>query len=165
MLEVWKVPNTVLLIKDQRACQRCQRCETLYCNTNKGSKGYVCQRCQKWCLWPLHNTAYRVLLLMSEVSKVIVLCIQWPLTPARREGYLFIWAFHLGGLVVHHQSVWGGSFVNFLGLVKLQGWLQARRTANPQFLKLKGTQQPSNSYISMGTKLHPPYPKQTACLV
>ena len=83
------MPNTVLLIKDQRACQRCQRCETLYCNTNKGSKGYVCQRCRKWCLWLLYNTAYRVLLLMLEVSKVIVLCIQWPLTPARREGYLF----------------------------------------------------------------------------
>ena len=27
----------------------------------------------------------------------------------------------LGGLVVHHQSVQGGSFVNFLGLFKLQG--------------------------------------------
>ena len=52
-------------------------------------KGYVCQRCRKWCLWLLHNTAYRVLLLMSEVFKVIVLCIQWPLAPARREGYLF----------------------------------------------------------------------------
>ena len=60
-----------------------------------------------------------------------------PLTPARREGYS-IWAFCLGGLVVHHQSVWGGSFVKFLGLVKLQGWLQARHTANPQFLKLRG---------------------------
>ena len=88
-----------------------------------------------------------------------------PLAPARREGYLFIWAFRLGGLVVHHQSVRGGSFVNFLGLVKLQGWLQARCTANPQFLKLKGAQQPSNYYISMATKLHPPYPNQTACLV
>ena len=73
MSEVSKVPNTVLLIKDQRACWRCRRCETLYSNTNKGSKGYVCQRCRKWCLWLLHNTAYRVLLLMSEVL----------------EGYLF----------------------------------------------------------------------------
>ena len=26
-------------------------------------------------------------------------------------------ALHLGGLAVHHQSVRGGSFVNFLGLV------------------------------------------------
>ena len=52
------------------------------------------------------------------------------------------------------------SFVNFLGLVKLQGWLQARPTANPQFLKLKGAQQPNNSYKSM-TKLHPPYPNWT----
>ena len=72
-----------------------------------------------------------------------------------------IWkAFHLVGLVVHHQSVWGGSLVNFLGLVKLQGWLQERCTANSQFLKLRGAQQPGNSYTSMGTKLHPPYPNQ-----
>ena len=98
MSEVLKVPNTVLLIKDQRACQRCRRCETLYSNTNKGSKGYVCRRCRKWCLWLLHNTANRVLLLISEVSKVIVLCIQWPLAPARGEGYcvsLFSWGLDL----------------------------------------------------------------------
>ena len=50
----------------------------------------------------LHNTAYRVLLLMLEVSKVIVLCIQWPLTPARREGYcvsLPSWGFSCSPLV------------------------------------------------------------------
>ena len=102
MLEVSKVPNTVLLIKDQRACWRCRRCETLYSNTNKASKGYVCRRCRKWCLWLLHNTAYRVLLLMSEVSKVIVLCIQWPLAPARRKGYcvsLPSWGFSCSPLV------------------------------------------------------------------
>ena len=62
------------------------------------------------------------------------------------------------------SPVRGCSFVNFLGHVKLQGWLQARRTANPQFLKLKGAQQPGNSYISMGTKLHPPHSnKLPAC--
>ena len=142
MLEVLKVPNTVLLIKDQRACWRCQRCVTLCCTMNNWSKAmyvrgiksgvcgfyttlhteycYSCQRCQR----------------------CIVLCIQWPLTPARREGYLLhysIWkTFRLGGLAVHHQSVWGGSSVNFLGLVKLQGWMQARCTVNPQFLKLRG---------------------------
>ena len=114
MSEVSKVLNTVLLIKDQRACQRC---ETLYCNTNKGSKGYVCQGCPKWCLWLLHNTVYRVLLLMSEVPKIIVLCIQWPLVPARREGYLSLlsWGFGCSPLVQ------GGSFVNFLGLVNYKG--------------------------------------------
>ena len=94
--------------------------------------------------------------LTQHLMQVWKLCIKWPLTPAKREGYCIVWAFRLGGLAVH-QSVRGGSFVNFLGLVKLQGWLQARRTANPQFLKLKGAQQPSNSYISMGTKLHPPH--------
>ena len=117
MSEVSKVPNTVLLIKDQRACQRCRRCETLYSNTNKGSKGYVCRRCEKRCLWLLHNTAYRVLLLMLEVSNV--LCIQGPLP--LQGGRLFIWAFHPVGLAVHHQSVQGGSFVNFLGLDNYKG--------------------------------------------
>ena len=49
--------------------KRCQRCETLYCTTNKGSKT-VCRRCRKWCLWLLHYSIYRVILLMSEVLKV-----------------------------------------------------------------------------------------------
>ena len=61
-----------------------------------------------------------------------VLCKKWPLVPARREGYLLqnsIWtAFHLGGLPVH-QSVWGGSFVNFLGLVNYKG--DCRQDAQP----------------------------------
>ena len=93
----------------------------------------------------------------QHLMQVWKLCIKWPLTLP--GGKAIVWAFHFGGLAVH-QSVQGGSFVNFLGLVKLQGWLQARHTANPQFLKLKGAQQPSNSYISM-TKLHPPYPNWT----
>ena len=66
MSEVSKVPNTVLLIKDQRACQKCQRCETLYSNTNKGSKGYACWRCRKC----IQGPQYRVMLLMSKVLKV-----------------------------------------------------------------------------------------------
>ena len=97
--------------------------------------------------------------LTQHLMQVWKLCTKWPLAPAKREDYCIVWAFRLGGLAVH-QSVWGGSFVNFLGLVKLQGWLQARCTANPQFLKLKGAQQPGNSYKSM-TKLHPPYPNWT----
>ena len=101
--------------------------------------------------------------LTQHLMQVWNICIKWPLAPAKREGYCIVWAFHLGGLAVH-QSVQGGSFVKFLGLVKLQGWLQARCTANPQFLKLKGAQQPGNSYISMGTKLHTPHSnKLPAC--
>ena len=37
-----------------------------------------------------------------------------------QEGRLLM-AFHLVGLAVHQQAVQGGSFVNFLGLVTLQG--------------------------------------------
>ena len=132
---------------------------------------YSSQKSQKWCLQLLHNTAYRVLLLnlllMLKGSKVLntMDCTLYtgPLAPPMGKA-IYLKTFHLVGLAVHHQSVWGGSFVNFLGLVKLQGWLQARCTANPQFLKLRGTQQPSNSYICT-TKLHPPYPKQTTCPV
>ena len=58
-----KCLNTVLLIKDQRACQRCWRCETLYYIINKGSKAIKCVCC-------FYTTLYRVMLFMSEVSKV-----------------------------------------------------------------------------------------------
>ena len=125
-------------------CQRCQRCEILYCTMNKGSRVYVCQRCQilywtedqrlcrrcwRWCLQLLCNTVYRVMLLMSEVSKVNSILYTGPLSPP--WGKTICKAFHLVGLAVHHQSVKGGSFVNFLGLVQVQGWLKARCTANP----------------------------------
>ena len=43
-----------------------------------------------------------------------------PLTPPRQKATVHCTAFHLVGLAVH-QSVQGGSFVKFLGLVKLQG--------------------------------------------
>ena len=101
-----------------------------------------------------YATLYAEYRFMSKMSKI--LCIQWP----RQEGRLIV-AVRPVGLAVHHHAVRGGRFVNFLGLVTLQGWLQARSTANPQFLKLKGAQQPGNSYISMGTKLHPPHSNRT----
>ena len=160
--------------KDQsNACM----CENDVKGVERSLNSFNCYSCysswksQKWCLRLLCNTAYRVLLLnlllMSKGLKVsnTMYCTLYtgPLTPPRRKA-IYLKAFHLVGLAVHHQPVQGGSFVNFLGLVKLQGWLQVRHTADPQFLKLRGAQQPSNSYIST-TKLHPPYPKQTACLV
>ena len=77
------------------------------------------------------------LLLMSKGSKVSNTLFTGPLVPPRGKA-IHLKAFRLVGLAVHHQSVRGGSFVNFLGLVKLQGCLQARRTANPQFLELRG---------------------------
>ena len=56
------------------------------------------------------------------------------LSPSKREGYLKI----LLSCGFSSSPVPGGSFVNFLELVKLQRWLQARCTANPKFLKLRG---------------------------
>ena len=35
-------------------------------------------------LWLLHNTVYRVM----RCENCTLLCIKWPLTPAKREGYL-----------------------------------------------------------------------------
>ena len=60
------------------------------------------------------------LLLMSKGSKVSNTLYTGPLAPPRGKA-IYLKAFHLVGLAFHHQSVQGGSFVNFLGLVKLQG--------------------------------------------
>ena len=56
--------------------------------------------------------------IMSEMSKI--LCIQWPLTPPGGKAHCSR-TVHPVGLAVHHHAVRGGSFVNFLGVVKLQG--------------------------------------------
>ena len=51
----------------------------------------------------LHNTAYRVTQFVTHVERVeSVLCIQWPLAHARREGYcvsLPSWGFSCSPLV------------------------------------------------------------------
>ena len=114
-------------------------------NSFNCSSCYSSRKSWKWCLWLLRNTAYRVLLLnlllMLKGSKMsnTMYCTLYtgPVTPPRGKA-IYLKAFRLVGLAVDHQSVWGGSFVNILGLVKLQEWLQARCTANPQFLKLRG---------------------------
>ena len=93
------------------------------------------------CLLTLSIHTLVFVALTQHLMQVWKLCIKWPLAPTKREGYCIVLAFRLWGLAVH-QSVRGGSFVNFLGLVKLQGWLQARHTANPQFLKLKAISNP-----------------------
>ena len=51
---------------------------------------------------------------MSKTLKI-----QWPLAPPGGKGHCSC-TIHPVGLVVHHQSVKGSSFVKFLGLVKLQ---------------------------------------------
>ena len=55
-------------------------------------KGYVCQRCQKWYLWLLHNTVYRLMLLMLEVSKVYCTLYTVASCPCQ-EGRLFVTVF------------------------------------------------------------------------
>ena len=129
----------------------------------QGFKCYVCGRCRRLCLQLLRNTAYRVLLLISLMSKmpnIIVLCIQGP-SPLQ-GGRLFIWALRPVGLAVHHHAVQGGSFV-----LKCSGTCQTTRViagkmhSQSQILKCYGAaQQPGNSYKSM-TKLHPPHSNWT----
>ena len=141
------------------SCQRCRTnialnacmCKILYKRSKKCNvkgvedtlyrfwciKCYVCQRCRRWCLQLLRNTVCRVQILCWRCQRYSVLCIQWPLTLPGGKAHCSCTVCPVG-LAVHHQSVWGSSFVKFLGLVKLQWWLQARCTANPQFLKLRG---------------------------
>ena len=95
MLEVSKVPNTVLLIKDQMACLRCRRCEILYCKIKRLCMSEVSK---------VVFVAFTQHCIQSTVTHVrgVVLCIQWPLAPARREGYcvsLPSWGFSCSPLV------------------------------------------------------------------
>ena len=64
---------------------------------------YWSRKSWKWCLQLLRNTAYRVTQFVTHVKRVeSVLCIQWPLAPARREGYcvsLLSWGFSCSPLV------------------------------------------------------------------
>ena len=97
------------------------------CNALRYVCYVVCQHCRYWCLWLLHNTVYRVM----KYKNSTLLCIKLPLAPPMGKGILK--AFHLVGLAVY-QSIQGGSFVNFLGLVSYKG--DCRQ--NPQFLELRG---------------------------
>ena len=65
---------------------------------------------RKWCLRLLRNTAYRVTQFVTHVERVeSVLCIQWPLAPARREGYcvsLPSWRFRCSPLVSPRRQLY-----------------------------------------------------------
>ena len=93
----------------------------------QGFKCYVYRRRRRWCLRLLHNTAYRVLLLISVMSKMskmpntIVLCIQWPLALPGGKAHCSLTVCPLG-LAVHHHAVRGGSFV-----LKCSGTCQTTR--------------------------------------
>ena len=97
----------------------------------------------KWCLWLLHNTAYRVLLLIlslilkgSKVSNTMYCTLYTgPLTPPGGKAIGYLKSLPSCGfsgsppVSLRRQLSW---------TCQLQGWLQARHTANPQFLKLRG---------------------------
>ena len=57
----------------------------------------------------------------KEALTVLIVTHVTQVERVERGKAIYLKAFHLVGLAVHHQSVRGGSFVNFLGLVKLQG--------------------------------------------
>ena len=91
-----------------------------------------------------------------------VLCTQCPLTPARREGYLSLpsWGF---SVFITSQSK-EAALLTFLDLPTTRVIVGKMHSQSP-ILKTKGAL--SNLVILryLQTKLHPPHPKQTACLV
>ena len=71
---------------------------------------YVCRDCRYWCLWLLHNTLHRVLWGVKTLHKV---------SSCPCQGGRHLMCLPPCGL--SWSPVWGGSFVNFLGLVNYKG--------------------------------------------
>ena len=96
-----EVPNTVLLIKDQRACQSCRRCETLYCNTNKGSKAMYVGGVESG-VCGFYTTLHTEYCYSCRRCQSLLYSVYSGLSPLPRGKA--IWAFCLGGLAVCHWS-------------------------------------------------------------
>ena len=164
MSEVSKVPNTVLLIKDQRACRRCV---TLCCTMNNWSKAMYVWGVESG-VCGLHNTAYWVLLLMLEVLKVYCTLYTVASCPCQ-EGRLFVTVQYLKGL-----PSWGFSGSPPVSprrqLCQLSWAYQTTRViagkmhSQSSILKTKGPLSNPVILTYLQRKLHPPYPNQTACL-
>ena len=91
---------------------------------------YVCQDCRYTGVCGTYTTPYTEYYEVWKLYSTLYKVASSPLQGGRHLMCLPPCGFSC-------SPVWGGSFVNFLGIVKLQGWLQARHTANPQFLKLR----------------------------
>ena len=65
------------------------------------------------CLWTLSTLVF--VALTQHLMQSNMRCMKWPLTPAKREGYLYVWkAFRLGGLAVHQSEE--AALLSFLDL-------------------------------------------------
>ena len=106
-----------------------------------------------WCLQLLCNTEYRVMVLMSKVSQVYSTLYTGPLTIPGGKAHCSHQSYGLSGSLVQE----GSHILNFRDL-SITMAITGKIHSQSQFLKLRGSQQPSNSYRS--TKLHPPHPDQ-----
>ena len=130
----------------------------------QGFKCYVCQRRQRWCLRLLRNTAYRVLLLislMSKMSKILLYSVYRAPCPSREKAiYLSLAPCGFSGsppCSPRRQLC----LKMFWDLSNYKGDCRQDAQQSPILKCYGGGQQPSNSYISMGTKLHPPHSNRT----
>ena len=120
-----KDQSNVKDVKDTLYRFKCIKCYVMLC-MSKTSK-MVFAAFMQHCIQSNVNHVTGVKGVQGVKRLCNVLCIQRPLAPPRGK---VIWkAFHLVGLVVHHQSVQGGSFINFLGLVNYKG--DCRQEAQP----------------------------------
>ena len=72
----------------------------------------------------------------AEYYEVWKLYIKWPLAPAKREGYLFVWkTFRLGGLAVHQSKE--AALLSFLDLSTTRVIAGKMHSQSP-ILKTKG---------------------------
>ena len=106
---------------------------------------------------------------VSKMSNTIVPCIQWPLTPVRREGYLLQYLNY--SLLLQSCGFWFTTsqseeavLLPFLDLSTTRVIADKMHSQSP-ILKTKGALSNLVILTYLQTKLHPPYPSQTACLM
>ena len=164
-----------MYIKGHVSIQRIKAMHVCVKMMSKGSKEaltvlncyscYSSQKSRKWCSWLLCNTAYRVTQFVTHVKRVkSVLCIQWPLTPARREGYcvsLPSWGFSCSPLVSPRRQL----LLSFLDLSTTRVIAGKTHSQSPILKTKRVFSNPVISYISYGKQsciLHTL--TKTACL-
>ena len=119
---------------------------------------FKCYVCRRWCLWLLHNTAYRVLLLISLNTMYSVYRASHPCQEGRLQYLsLLSWGFSGSPPVSPRRQLCSLSWTCQTTRV-----IAGKTHSQSPILKTKEVLSNPVILTDLQRKLHPLYPKQTA---